>query len=94
MERGLTEKFTDKTSPIKNHTDTLTELGADSKPLRHMNTVTSDVIKVWAVQFVMSSFSIFEVFFIMLQLLTVQAICAIFLWYVQIDYKFWDYLLY
>ena len=46
MEHGLTEKFTDKTSPIKNHTDTLIDLGADPKPLHHMNTVTSDVIKV------------------------------------------------
>ena len=50
MVRGLSEKFTDKTSPIKNHTDTLAVLGADSKPLRHMNAVTSDVIKVWVVK--------------------------------------------
>ena len=46
MEHGLSEKFTDKTSPIKNHTDTLVDLGADPKPISHMNTVTSDVIKV------------------------------------------------
>lgn len=46
MEHGLSEKFTDKTSPIKNHTDTLVDLGADPKPLHRMNTVTSDVIKV------------------------------------------------
>lgn len=46
MERGLSEKFTEKTSPIKNHTDTLVDLGADPQPIRHMNTVTSDVIKV------------------------------------------------
>ena len=46
MERGLSENFTDKTSPIKNHTDTLVDLGADPKPIRHMNAVTSDVIKV------------------------------------------------
>ena len=50
MERGLSEKFTDKTSPIKNHTDTLTVLGADSKPLHNINTVTSDIIKVWPVE--------------------------------------------
>ena len=46
MDRGLSEKYTDKTSPIKNHTDTLVDLGADSKPLHQMNAVTSDVIKV------------------------------------------------
>ena len=46
MEHGLSEKFTDKTSPIKNHTDTLVDLGADPKPIHHMNTVTSDIIKV------------------------------------------------
>ena len=46
MEHGLSEKFTDKTSPIKNHTDTLVDLGADSHPIHHMNAITSDVIKV------------------------------------------------
>ena len=46
MEHGLSEKFTDKTSPIKNHTDTLVDLGADPNPIHHMNAVTSDVIKV------------------------------------------------
>ena len=46
MDRGLSEKYTDKTSPIKNHTDTLVDLGADPNPLHQMNAVTSDVIKV------------------------------------------------
>ena len=55
MEHGLSEKFIDKTSPIKNHTDTLVDLGADPKPIRHMNTVTSDVIKVIYIMFIKCS---------------------------------------
>jgi len=55
-ERVLSEKFTNKTSRIKNHTDTLTTLGADSKRLHHMNAIIS---KVWLVELHYNTLSAF-----------------------------------
>lgn len=47
MERGLSEKYQDRTSPIKRHVDHLVQLGADPGLVNpNINAVTSDVIKV------------------------------------------------
>ena len=47
MDHGLSENFTDRVSPIKQHIDHLEALGVESGPLNpHVNSVTSDVVKV------------------------------------------------
>lgn len=48
MEQGLSERYTDRTSPVQRHRETLVEMGADGHPVSpKMNNMTSDVIKVW-----------------------------------------------
>ena len=47
MDHGLSENFSDRVSPIKQHVESLEKLGAKSGPLNpNVNAVTSDVIKV------------------------------------------------
>ena len=47
MDHGLSENFSDRVSPIKQHMESLEKLGAKSGPLNpNVNAVTSDVIKV------------------------------------------------
>ena len=47
MDHGLSENFTDRISPIKEHVDHLKALGVEPGPLNpHVNSVTSDVVKV------------------------------------------------
>ena len=47
MDQGLSENFSDRVSPIKQHVESLEKLGAKSGPLNpYVNAVTSDVIKV------------------------------------------------
>lgn len=49
MERGLSEKYTDRTSPVKVHMDHMVEIGADPGLINpHMNSMTSDVVKLYA----------------------------------------------
>ncbi|ESP05633.1 hypothetical protein LOTGIDRAFT_208622 [Lottia gigantea] len=48
MEQGLSEKYTDKTSPVKRHFDHMTALGAEPGIIKeNMNNMTSDVIKLF-----------------------------------------------
>ena len=47
MERGLSERYTDRASPVERHRASLIEMGADVRPVTpKMNNMTSDVIKV------------------------------------------------
>lgn len=48
MERGLSERYTDKTSPVGLHFDHLHALGADKALIPGLNTMTSEVIKMFA----------------------------------------------
>ncbi|KAL3870088.1 hypothetical protein ACJMK2_042701 [Sinanodonta woodiana] len=49
MERGLSERYTDRTSPVKRHMDHMVNIGADAEIIQpHMNNMTSDVIKLFA----------------------------------------------
>ncbi|KAK7492937.1 hypothetical protein BaRGS_00015884 [Batillaria attramentaria] len=49
MEGGLSERYTDRTSPIARHTDHMVAMGADPGIIQpKMNKVTSDVIKLFA----------------------------------------------
>ncbi len=49
MERGLSERYTDKTSPVKRHFDHMVEIGAKPGLIQpHMNSMTSDVVKLFA----------------------------------------------
>lgn len=48
MERGLSERFPEKRSPVARHFDRLTELTGDTSILPSMNKMTSDVIKLFA----------------------------------------------
>ena len=47
MERGLSERYPDKASPIQMHFETLTQLGASPELISpQTNKVTSDTVKV------------------------------------------------
>lgn len=47
MERGLSEKYHDRVSPVKRHMDHMVAIGAAPGLInQHLNTMTSDVIKV------------------------------------------------
>lgn len=47
MERGLSEKYHDRVSPVKRHMDHMVAIGAAPGLINpHLNTMTSDVIKV------------------------------------------------
>ena len=47
MERGLSERYNDRVSPVKRHMDHMVAIGAPPGLVNpHLNTVTSDVIKV------------------------------------------------
>ncbi|KAJ8305348.1 hypothetical protein KUTeg_015893 [Tegillarca granosa] len=49
MERGLSEKYTEKTSPVKRHMDHMVDIGAKPGLIQpHLNTMTSDVVKLYA----------------------------------------------
>lgn len=49
MERGLSEKYTDKTSPVGRHMDHMVQIGAEPGLIQpHMNNMTSDVVKLYA----------------------------------------------
>lgn len=49
MERGLSEKYNDKISPVKRHMDHMVDIGAKPGLIQpHFNTMTSDVIKLFA----------------------------------------------
>ncbi|XP_005110322.1 non-specific lipid-transfer protein [Aplysia californica] len=49
MEGGLSEKYTDRTSPVKKHMDHMVDLGAKPGLISpNMNDMTSDVIKLFA----------------------------------------------
>ncbi len=49
MERGLSERFPEKVSPVKRHVDHMIELGATPGVVRPgLNDITSDVIKMFA----------------------------------------------
>ncbi|KAK3710535.1 hypothetical protein QZH41_009367 [Actinostola sp. cb2023] len=49
MERGLSERFTDRASPIQRHVDHMVSLGAEPGLINpNLNAVTSDVIKLFA----------------------------------------------
>ena len=49
MEGGLSEKYTDRTSPVKRHMDHMETLGANPGLINPtMNHMTSDVIKLFA----------------------------------------------
>lgn len=49
MERGLSETFTDRTSPVKRHVDHMVSMGAEPDLIRpDLNSFTSDVIKFFA----------------------------------------------
>ncbi len=49
MERGLSERFPEKVSPVKRHVDHMEALGAAPGIVRPgLNNVTSDVIKMFA----------------------------------------------
>lgn len=48
MERGLSERFPEKQSPVARHFDRLVELTGDTSILPSMNRMTSDVIKMFA----------------------------------------------
>ena len=47
MESGLSERYTDRMSPVQRHRDSLVEMGGDRHPVSpKMNNMTSDVIQV------------------------------------------------
>ena len=47
MDRGLSEKYTDRESPIKRHVDHMIKIGAKPGLVNpSLNAVTSDVVKV------------------------------------------------
>ena len=47
MERGLSERYNDRVSPVKRHMDHMVAMGAEPGLVDpHLNTMTSDVIKV------------------------------------------------
>ena len=47
MERGLSEKYNDRVSPVKRHMDHMVAIGAAPGLVNpQLNTMTSDVIKV------------------------------------------------
>lgn len=49
MERGLSEKYTDRTSPVKRHMDHMVNIGAEPGLIQpRMNNMTSDVVKLYA----------------------------------------------
>ena len=48
MERGLSERYKEKVSPVGKHFDHLHALGADRENLEGLNTMTSGVIKMFA----------------------------------------------
>ncbi|XP_013396643.1 non-specific lipid-transfer protein isoform X2 [Lingula anatina] len=49
MERGLSQKYEDKISPVKRHMDHMVSLGADPGLIRpDLNAMTSDVVKLFA----------------------------------------------
>ncbi|WAR24814.1 NLTP-like protein [Mya arenaria] len=49
MERGLSERYTDKTSPVKRHMDHMVDIGAKPGLIQpRMNSMTSDVVKLYA----------------------------------------------
>lgn len=49
MERGLSEKYTEKISPVKRHMDHMVDIGAKPGLIKpQFNTMTSDVIKLFA----------------------------------------------
>lgn len=48
MERGLSEKYNDRISPVGRHFDRITELGAPDQILPQMNKMTSEVIRMYA----------------------------------------------
>ena len=49
MERGLSQRYTDRTSPVDRHMDHMVKIGADpGLILPHLNEMTSDVVKLYA----------------------------------------------
>ncbi|XP_033738567.1 non-specific lipid-transfer protein-like [Pecten maximus] len=49
MERGLSEKYTDRTSPVKRHMDHMVNIGAEPGLIQpRLNQMTSDVVKLYA----------------------------------------------
>jgi len=49
MERGLSERYTDRTSPVKRHMDHMVDIGAKPGLIQpRMNNMTSDVVKLYA----------------------------------------------
>lgn len=48
MERGLSEKYTDKISPVGEHMNHLVNLGASKELIPGLNKMTSEVIKMFA----------------------------------------------
>ena len=47
MERGLSEKYTDRESPVGRHMEHMVQIGAEPGLVSpYLNTMTSDVIKV------------------------------------------------
>lgn len=49
MERGLSEKYHEKVSPVKRHMDHMVDIGAEPGLIQpHFNAMTSDVIKLFA----------------------------------------------
>jgi len=47
MERGLSEKYHDRVSPVKRHMDHMVSIGAAPGLINpQLNTMTSDVVKV------------------------------------------------
>ena len=49
MERGLSERYTDRTSPVDRHMDHMVKIGADPGLIQsRMNKMTSDVVKLYA----------------------------------------------
>ena len=49
MERGLSQRYTDRTSPVDRHMDHMVEIGADPELIQpRMNKMTSDVVKLYA----------------------------------------------
>lgn len=48
MEKGLSERYNDKVSPVGNHFDHLQSLGADKELIPGLNKMTSEVIKMFA----------------------------------------------
>lgn len=61
MERGLSEKYHDRVSPVKRHMDHMVSIGAAPGLINpQLNTMTSDVVKVrdcqnWRVRYIFNS---------------------------------------